>query len=370
MEKDELSFELINKPGIGTFEERFPWIGGDLQTLRDTFISEKISSVKSSEVLIPVPSLPFGKLGAGNLLAYLEEPEDPLPINGLVLILHGLGGSTRRQGFRRMARSLLDSGFVVLKLNLRGADPCRNLVPGTYAAECNSDLFPVLGRAREIADSFSDRYRGAKDNVPVYGAGISLGGTILLNACLSSGFSSATFKPTLDGLVCISSPLNLFESSESIQRFRNIVYQRWLLKRLVRQTISDPFGIDDVEYRALKDSDDRAKTVNDIRSFDSYITAPRWGYKDVNDYYLKASPFFSLAENKNNLPPILIIQSKDDPWVPSKSAETLNKFEVQLDSNLRRKIQVVLTNHGGHNGFHGKEGCWGDKLVKSWLLNL
>ena len=39
-----------------------------------------------------------------------------------------------------------------LKLNLRGADPCRNLVPGTYAAECNRDIWPAL-RFRETMSS-------------------------------------------------------------------------------------------------------------------------------------------------------------------------------------------------------------------------
>ena len=48
-----------------------------------------------------------------------------------------------------MANALVQSNFAVLKLNLRGSDPCREFVDGTYAAECNSDLIPVLRRARE-----------------------------------------------------------------------------------------------------------------------------------------------------------------------------------------------------------------------------
>jgi len=29
-----------------------------------------------------------------------------------------------------------------------------------------------------------------------------------------------------------------------------------------------------------------------------------------------------------------------------------------------------MTNHGGHNGFHGRYGCWGDQVVVSWLSQL
>ena len=39
---------------------------------------------------------------------------------------------------------------LTLRLNLRGADPGRHLVGGTYAAECNLDLFPAINKAREI----------------------------------------------------------------------------------------------------------------------------------------------------------------------------------------------------------------------------
>ena len=95
-----------------------------------------------------------------------------------------------------MASALVQSNFAVLKLNLRGSDPCRNYVDGTYAAECNSDLIPVLKRAREISYQLTHEYECEK-NIPLFGAGISLGGTILLNACISQ-------ESLLDGLVCIS----------------------------------------------------------------------------------------------------------------------------------------------------------------------
>ena len=144
----------------------------------------------------------------------------------------------------------------MLRLNLRGAGKGRPLASGTYAAHCNRDLWPVLERARQLA--------GGK---PLLGAGISLGGTILLNACLEQA-------DALDGLVCTSSPLDLAACSASIERPRNRIYQRWLMRRLVAQTLEDDSSVTPAEREGLQQ-------VQSIRAFDDLITAPRWGYGGV-----------------------------------------------------------------------------------------
>jgi len=360
--KDNIKREdFLSDLGISPFKERIPWIGADLQTLRDTFASDELPDVNSSEIRIKVPPLKSRNTGGGFLVAYLDKPSSLSSINGLVLLLHGLGGSTRRRGLTRMANALVQSNFAVLKLNLRGSDPCRDFVDGTYAAECNSDLVPVLKRAREISCQLTSEYQ-CSANIPLFGAGISLGGTILLNACMSD-------ESLLDGLVCISSPLDLNECSSSIERTRNFIYQKWLLNRLIRQTLEDPFGIEEREKNALlKNKVNKKRQINDIRSFDNFITAPRWGYKNVEEYYAKASPFFSLINNEKSIPKTLFIQSKDDPWVPSLAAEKLMK-KMKLINN-RKDNKFIFTEKGGHNGFHGVQGCWGDQVVSKWVLSL
>ena len=362
--KDKIKREsLLSNLGISPFKERIPWIGADLQTLRDTFASDELPDVNSSEILINVPPLKSRNKGGGYLVAYLDKPSRFSHLNGLVLLLHGLGGSSRRRGLTRMASALVQSNFAVLKLNLRGSDPCRNLVDGTYAAECNTDMIPVLKRAREISYELTGEYNSSK-NIPLFGAGISLGGTILLNACMSD-------ESLLDGLVCISSPLDLNECSSCIERPRNFIYQKWLLNRLIKQTLEDPFGIDEREKNALiknkKDKKDKKRKINNIRSFDNFITAPRWGYENAEEYYANASPFFPLIKNEKFIPKTLFIQSKDDPWVPSLAAEKL--MEKMKFSNDQKVNKFIFTDKGGHNGFHGVNGCWGDKVVSKWFLS-
>ena len=49
------------------------------------------------------------------------------------------------------------------------------------------------------------------NNPPIYGVGLSLGGTILLNACLD--YDENKGEKLLDGLACVSSPLDLSSCS-------------------------------------------------------------------------------------------------------------------------------------------------------------
>ena len=332
--------QLLKQLGVSSFQQRFPWLGGDLQTLRDTLRPVDLPDEMGRRVLVDVPALPTGAAQSGQLLALLDQPKPNRKPRGLVLLLHGLGGSSAREGLRRMGLRLQSAGFAVLRLNLRGADPGREFAGGTYAARCNSDLLPVIARARELA---GDR--------PLLGAGISLGGTMLLNACLS-------VPKVLDGLFCASSPLDLADCSASIERPRNRVYQRWLLKRLVRQTLADPFGVSVKELQDL--SGDAAPRT--IRAFDAAVTAPRWGFDDVEAYYREASPLLHLIAGPDKLPPTLLLQALDDPWVPASAALRLADA-VKTSST----IGVQFTQKGGHNGFHGRDGCWGDQLAAAWL---
>jgi len=51
--------------------------------------------------------------------------------------------------------------------------------------------------------------------------------------------------------------------------------------------------------------------------------------------------------------------------VPFLAAEKLmEKMKFSHDQNF------IFTEKGGHNGFHGVDGCWGDQVVIKWLLSL
>ena len=353
--------------GLQPFRPRFPWCSGDLQTLRDTLRPVRLPLDSGRPVEIDVG-------GGDRLLALFDPPAQGHPL-ALVLLLHGLGGSSQREGLRRMGLTLQQAGFAVLRLNMRGAGPGRDLAPGTYAARCNSDLLPVIRRARQLAGQL------APAGLPLLGMGLSLGGTKLLNALLAApgerraaGLDGA--GPLLDGLVCISSPLDLEVCSAQIERPRNRFYQHWLLRRLIEQTLADPFGVSRAE-RLVLEGRSSAGPLRSIRAFDAVITAPRWGYGSVAAYYREASPLIglqrALQQGPELLPPTLLVHAADDPWVPVATTRDLRDLLPPAGSRL----QLLITARGGHNGFHGVgdgrcdlPGAWGDRLTARWFQRL
>ena len=187
--------------GLPAFQERFPWLGADLQTLRNTLRAPRLppESGRCLHFWLPDGDRLLARLDlpSSNQLGRMEGPQ------GLIVVIHGLGGGSDDFSQRRLGLVLLSQGFAVLRLNLRGAGPGRPLARGTYAARCSSDLLPVLRDCRRLAAELAPS--GAI--LPVGAVGLSLGGTVLLNALLDD--LGQGLNPLLDALACVSSPLDL-----------------------------------------------------------------------------------------------------------------------------------------------------------------
>ncbi|ABM72516.1 Predicted hydrolase of the alpha/beta-hydrolase fold [Prochlorococcus marinus str. MIT 9515] len=344
------------------FNEAFPWLGGDLQTLRDTFVFDVVQAKTNKKILLPINNILSEKFEGDYLLGLLELPEDFDYLRGIVIITHGLGGSTKRFGLKRIARKLVKNGFGVLKLNLRGAGSARYLAKGNYSARCSNDIISALNFFKRILNNELKDFFDNKEDIPIFGVGLSLGGTILLNACLD--YRSTNSKKLIDGLACVSSPLDLISCSNCIERPRNLLYQKWLMQRLKKQ-LWDGYQ-NEGNLRSKSKLSKTIKGLKTIGEFDAKFTAPSWGFKSLEDYYYKASPIFRIKKLMGNLPPTLLIHARNDPWVPYKS--TLN-LKNSLDESLD-KFNILITNKGGHNGFHSDYGCWSDEAVKNWLLSI
>ena len=351
----DFSDYLNNKP----FREVLPWIGGDLQTLRDSFVIDFGKSIKNKKIFFPINKILSERFECDYLLGFLELPENISSLRGFVIVTHGLGGSTKRFGLRRISRKLVNNGFGVLKLNLRGAGSARYLAKGNYCARCSSDIISVIKYFKNLINvEFKDLLK-KNNNIPIYGVGLSLGGTIFLNACLD--YDEKNGEILLDGLACVSSPLDLSSCSLCIEKPRNFVYQKWLLHRLKNQ-LWDGYN----DEGKILNNDKLSKTIRSlksIREFDQKFTAPSWGFNSLEDYYYKASPIFRIQQSIKKLPPMLFIHAKDDPWVPYKA--TLNLRKESID-----KFTILITKKGGHNGFHSVNGCWSDEAVINWFISI
>ena len=93
---------------------------------------------------------------------------------------------------------------------------------------------------------------------------------------------------------------------------------------------------------------------------DDRITAPSFGFGNAVNYYRTQSAFGFLDAIRV---PVLLIQAKDDTFVP------FDIFERDaVRSNPR--IELLATEHGGHLGFLGRspERFWADAAIMEWII--
>ena len=104
----------------------------------------------------------------------------------------------------------------------------------------------------------------------------------------------------------------------------------------------------------------RLRGIRTVREFDSRYTAPHNGFRDVWDYYERASAAPLLSKIRI---PTLIIHSMDDPMIPP---EPLDRPDVLSNPWI---VQLV-PEKGGHVGFLGRalDGDPDDRWAENRLI--
>jgi predicted alpha/beta-fold hydrolase len=241
-----------------------------------------------------------------------------------VVLVHGLAGCEESTYMAAATRALLDAGFGVLRLNLRGAGPSRRLCAGQYHA----------GRSQDLADAFAGLPASlVGDGLAVIG--FSLGGNVLAKYLAEQGESGP-----VKAAVTVSAPLDLAATLASMMRRRNRVYHNYLLSRLrIQSTLPDSRF--DQETRAVMAE---ARSIFDV---DQGLVAPRNGFADAWDYYARCSAARFLPAVRV---PILAIHALDDPWIPGTGYQ-----EFAWRNNPW--LAPLLSRRGGHLGFHGRDSA-------------
>ncbi|MEQ8817701.1 MAG: alpha/beta fold hydrolase [Thalassobaculum sp.] len=319
-------------PGFPEFRPRWPWWGSDLQTLRDVLVPAADPHDPASATLLQF-EMPDGT--GDRLTAVLERPRHPVAGRPLAVLVHGLTGCADSRYLLRAAGRLLDAGFPVLRLNLRGAGACRSLCREQYHSGRSEDLDAVLQR---LPDGLT------ADGLVL--VGWSLGANLLLK-----GLSEFGAAHPIRAAVAVSAPIDLAAAAERIRSPRNRLYHRWLLRRMKLDAAAAPEPVSGDLLAALR-------SVRDIVDFDQRITAPRNGYDSAADYYARCSATGFLAD----IPvPTLVLHALDDPWIPAAAYRG-------YDWDANRNLIPLLPAQGGHVGFHAPGGrVWSDDCMLGFL---
>ena len=316
------------------FRERAPWWGGDLQTLRNQFVS-RVRPLQSRSLALEFPTSD----GSGDrLVGSLETPITAVTNCPLVVLIHGLTGCQDSDYVREAARFHLIRGRAVLRLNLRGAGPSKRVARGYYHAGCASDIRDVLGGIPEPY---------ARNGI--FAVGFSLGGNILLNF-----LESAERDNRLVGAATVSAPIEPLEACCRLMASRNALYHRWLLKRMKQDVLSST----ELSIREREDIT-RAQSVFE---FDDRWVAPRNGFRDARDYYAQTAgarrvPIITI--------PTLLLHARNDPWIPHQSY-------LDAEKSAAPQVEIVIARSGGHVGFHeqGHSETWHDRLIDKFLARI
>lgn len=317
------------------FKPRFPWWGGDLQTLANRFRRTAILAPHASERL----SFALSDGTGDTLLATLDTPAVAKAGGPLVLLIHGLTGSEASAYILSQARALLDNGLRVLRLNLRGAGPSRAVCGGHYYAGRSQDLRALLGLLPEWLTN---------DGVAV--VGYSLGGAMLLKYLGEEGSAA----PLL-AAASVSAPIDLAATCRSMLRPRNFLYHRYLLGQMKHEATGEGAVLSDAERQAILGS-------RTIWEYDELFIAPRHGFAGADDYYDRCKPQRFMPDVRI---PTLILAAFDDPWIPGA-------LYRGFDWTANKALMPVLSPHGGHVGFHGTGDPrpWSDRAIVRFLTHV
>jgi predicted alpha/beta-fold hydrolase len=309
------------------FRPRFPWLTGDLQTIRDTLRQDP-----------PDPG-PFDRLWLGledgdALAAAWHEGKG----RETVVLVHGLTGCEDGVHIRRSAAFWRARGHGVVRLNLRGSAPSLPRSRRPYNAGAGEDIVAALRALPELAR--------APGLVLV---GVSLGGTQVLDALAREG--DAPSLP-LVAAATVCAPVLLAPVAARMMAPRNALYHAWILRRMK------------ADARALRAHVSPALlagalAARSVRDFDERYVAPLAGYAGADDYYARCSLPPRLARIRT---PTLCLTAEDDPWIPAATYRA-------IDWGANPRMTPLVSSGGGHVGFHDavRDGSWADRAIAAWL---
>jgi uncharacterized protein len=246
------------------------------------------------------------------------EAEQNKPI---LVIFHGLEGNSQSQYAKSLLGAAISKGWQGVVVNFRGCSGEPNRLPRVYYAGDSLEVNTMLSKVRAIYP----------DN-PIYAVGYSLGGNALLKWLGEEGPNTLSL---ISKAVAVSAPIDLKASADSLDTGLNRI-------------LYTPVFVDSMRPKALALSkrfpglldDNLISNARTIHDMDNAVTAVLYGALDANDYYNKnaSKPYLNSI-----VLPTLIINAKNDPFMPAEFLPTAN--------DVSSFVTLDYEEEGGHVGF-------------------
>jgi predicted alpha/beta-fold hydrolase len=243
-----------------------------------------------------------------------DQPGKPLTV-----MFHGLEGNSQSQYSLALMAALAKRGWNGVVVHFRGCSGAPNLKLRAYHSGDFAEADWILRRLRE-------RHHGA-----IFAAGVSLGGNVLAKWLGEQGENA---RSIVAAAAAVSSPLDLAAGGHALGRGFNLVYTRMFLKSLKHKSLA--------KLGAFPGAFDAAAMLRSktLYEFDNIVTAPLHGFRDTDDYWSRAASKPSL---KHIRVPTLLLNAKNDPFVPAASLPTA--------ADVSPCVVLEQPEAGGHCGF-------------------
>lgn len=237
------------------------------------------------------------------------------PTKKLVIVSHGLEGSSERHYSRGMSKYFYERGWDALAWNCRSCSGELNRLPRFYHHGDTGDLQHVIDEA----------YRKDYDHIAL--VGFSMGGSFTMKYL---GEQGSNIDKRIKGGVGFSVPCNLGSSAAELDKPNKSFYRNRFLRKLDKKILAKSIIYPD------KLSHEGFENIKTFKQFDDKYTASLHGFKDAADFYSKSSCDQYL---KNITVPALIVNAANDPFLTP---------DCYPD---RPNIYLEIPARGGHVGF-------------------
>lgn len=247
----------------------------------------------------------------------------------VVIISHGLEGSSDRHYCKGAAKYFFQRGWDALAWNCRGCSGEINRLPRFYHHGATDDLQTVVNHA--ITKGYNS----------IALVGFSLGGSITIKYL---GENKGHLPPEVRVAATFSVPCDLGSSARQLDQPGGTFYRKRFLSKLRRKVEAKEKLIPE------KISAAHFQFIRTFEDFDNYYTAPLHGFANAQDFYAKASC-------GNYLPdvsvPLLLLSAANDPFLPEAC------YPRALAAH-HTHVFLQITRKGGHVGFslQGNEVNW------------
>ncbi len=289
------------------------WLpGGHAQTILPRFLGPPPIIYRRERVLTPDGDFWDFDWSSG------ATQDDKAP---LVVLFHGLESGSNSHYARALMAALAEAGWRGVIPHFRGCSGEPNLLPRAYHSGDHEEVGAMLAAIR---------VRVGRD-IPLYAAGVSLGGSALLNWLGRAGTGA---RASLSAAAAVSAPIDLTAAGIAIGRGLNLIYTWYFLATL------KPKGHALARrFPGLLD-EARLARIRTMYDFDEAVTAPLHGFTGATDYWKRASSKPWLADIAV---PTLVLNAINDPFIPGDS--------LPRRDAVSRSVLLELPEHGGHAGF-------------------